>query len=93
HIATPLGIGPRARYKNFEFTIAPGESLLLYTDGIAEAKNSEGEEFGYERLRQLCLDAWDRDPETYYRRIFAAYEQWSARPDDDLTIIVVNHDA
>ena len=93
HIATPLGIGPRARYKNFEFDIAPGESLLLYTDGIAEAKNSEGEEFGYERLRQLSLDAWDRDPETYYRRIFAAYEQWSARPDDDLTIIVVNHDA
>ncbi len=93
HIATPLGIGPRARYKNFEFTIAPGESLLLYTDGIAEAKNTEGEEFGYERLRQLSLDAWDRDPEIYYRRIFAAYEQWSARPDDDLTIIVVNHDA
>lgn len=93
HIATPLGIGPRARYKNFEFTIAPGESLLLYTDGIAEAKNSSGEEFGYERLKQLSLDAWDRDPETYYRRIFAAYEQWSVRPDDDLTIIVVNHDA
>lgn len=92
HIATPLGIGPRARYKNFEFNIAPGESLLLYTDGIAEAKNSEGEEFGYERLKQLSLDAWDRDPETYYRRIFSAYEQWSVRPDDDLTIIVVNHD-
>ncbi len=93
HIAIPLGIGPRARYKNFEFNIAPGESLLLYTDGIAEAKNSEGEEFGYERLKQLSLDAWDSDPETYYRRIFAAYEQWSAKPDDDLTIIVVNHDA
>lgn len=92
HIATPLGIGPRARYKNLEFSVAPGESLLLYTDGIAEAKNSSGEEFGYERLKQLALEAWDANPEVYYRKILAAYDAWSARPDDDLTIIVVNHD-
>jgi serine phosphatase RsbU (regulator of sigma subunit) len=91
HVATPLGIGPRARYKNFEFRVEPGESLLLYTDGIAEAKNAQGEEFGYERLKQLALDAFDPDPEAFYRKIFAAYENWSARPDDDLTIILVNH--
>ncbi len=93
HVATPLGIGPRARYSNFSFRIEPGESLLLYTDGIAEAKNRSGEEFGYERLKQLAIEAWDPDPEVYYRKIFAAYDNWSARPDDDLTIIVVNHDA
>ncbi|MDD3146162.1 MAG: SpoIIE family protein phosphatase [Candidatus Riflebacteria bacterium] len=91
HVATPLGIGPRARYKNFECRVEPGESLLLYTDGIAEAKNAQGEEFGYERLKQLALDAFDPDPEAFYRKIFAAYENWSARPDDDLTIILVNH--
>ncbi len=91
HVATPLGVGPRARYKNFEFRIEPGESLLLYTDGISEAKNEKGEEFGYDRLKQLALEAHDPDPEIYYRKIFAAYDSWSARPDDDLTIIVVNH--
>lgn len=92
HIATPLGIGPRARYKNMEFRVEPGESLLLYTDGIAEAKNAQGEEFGYERLKQLALDAFDPDPEAFYRKILTAYESWSAKPDDDLTIFVVNHD-
>lgn len=91
HVSTPLGIGPRARYKNFEFSLAPGEALILYTDGIAEAKNALGEEFGFERFRDLTVELYDPDPEVFYRRIYAAYNSWSAQPDDDLTIIVVNH--
>lgn len=91
HVATPLGIGSRARYKNFDFKVMPGEALVLYTDGIAEAKNSRGEEFGFERLKSTLLELYDPDPEVYYRRIFNVYESWSPKPDDDLTLIMITN--
>ncbi len=90
HVATPLGIGRRPKYRNYEFVIGEGESLVLYTDGIAEANNAEGEGFGYERLRDLVVAAYDPDPEVYYRHIYDAYDQWAASADDDLTLIIIN---
>ena len=90
HVATPLGIGRRPKYRNYEFTVGEGESLVLYTDGIAEANNCEGEDFGYDRLRELVISAYDPDPEIYYRRIYDAYNQWAASADDDLTLIIIN---
>lgn len=91
HVATPLGIGARARYKNYDFKVMPGEALVLYTDGIAEAKNSRGEEFGFERVKSILLELYDPDPEVYYRRVFNVYENWSPKPDDDLTLIMITN--
>lgn len=91
HVATPLGIGRKPRYSNYEFKIARGEALLLYTDGIAEANNAEGEEFGYERLKELLLEVYDPDPEVYYKRVYAGYQKWARSADDDLTLIIINH--
>lgn len=88
HVATPLGIGPKARYRNFEFALQPGQALILYTDGLAEAKNSNGEEFGYERMQQLFPALYHQDPEVYYQRILEVYQNWAAKSEDDLTIIV-----
>ncbi|NLF96485.1 MAG: SpoIIE family protein phosphatase [Candidatus Riflebacteria bacterium] len=90
HVATPLGIGRKPKHLNYEFVIDKGESLVLYTDGIAEASNAEGEGFGYERLRDLLVTAYDADPEVYYRHIYEAYTQWIVSADDDLTLIVIN---
>lgn len=89
HISTPLGIGPKARYKNYTFNVKPGEALVLYTDGIAEAKNAQGEEFGFEKLKPLFLNCYDPDPEIFYQRVYAAYNAWSNQPDDDLTLIMI----
>lgn len=91
HMATPLGIGPRARYKNLVFTLEPGDSLVLYTDGIAEAKNEKGEEYTFERLRRNIPDLYDPNPETFYKNIYGLYENWSAKPDDDYTVMVINN--
>ncbi len=88
HVATPLGIGPKARYNNFDFKLEEGQALIMYTDGLAEAKNSNGEEFGYERMRQIFPELYDNDPEIFYQRIYSVYSNWAEKPDDDLTIIV-----
>jgi sigma-B regulation protein RsbU (phosphoserine phosphatase) len=47
---TPLGVLPAARYPAAEVALAPGDCLVLYTDGIVEATNPADEEYGLERL-------------------------------------------
>jgi phosphoserine phosphatase RsbU/P len=45
-----VGVVPDRRFRASETQLAPGEALLLYTDGVTEAESSEGEQFGEERL-------------------------------------------
>jgi serine phosphatase RsbU (regulator of sigma subunit)/pSer/pThr/pTyr-binding forkhead associated (FHA) protein len=50
----PLGLMPEAVYSSSETSLAVGDSLVLYTDGITEAANPIQEEFGRERLVEVC---------------------------------------
>jgi sigma-B regulation protein RsbU (phosphoserine phosphatase) len=50
----PIALLPGAAYEAREARLAPGDLLILYTDGIVEANNPEGEEYGNERLSELC---------------------------------------
>ena len=51
----PLGMFPIVEYDKVETALAPGELLLLYTDGITEAANPKGEEFGLDRLQAAVM--------------------------------------
>jgi sigma-B regulation protein RsbU (phosphoserine phosphatase) len=51
----PLGLLPAVSYTAREVHLAPGDLLLLYTDGIVEATNPEDEEYGLDRLIAACL--------------------------------------
>ena len=51
-----LGVMPGLEYRQNSVTLSPGETLVLYTDGVSEAMNSQGEEFGVERLQRIFLD-------------------------------------
>jgi sigma-B regulation protein RsbU (phosphoserine phosphatase) len=46
----PLGMFRDSRYHEYYATIDPGQMLVLYTDGVTEAMNSAGDEYGPERL-------------------------------------------
>jgi serine phosphatase RsbU (regulator of sigma subunit) len=49
----PLGIMPNMRYEQKEITLKPGESVLLYSDGLVEAHDSQHEMFGIPRMERL----------------------------------------
>ncbi|HLF88611.1 MAG TPA: PP2C family protein-serine/threonine phosphatase [Anaerolineales bacterium] len=49
----PLGIDDEAVYGSRDLYFNPGDVLLLYTDGVTEAIDSAGEEFGLERLKSV----------------------------------------
>jgi len=48
-----LGLFPEARYESHTVRLQPGDHLILFTDGVLEARNVAGEEFGRERLGAL----------------------------------------
>lgn len=49
----PLDVFPDTEYSQFAIRMAPGDRLLVYTDGITEASNAEGERFGIARLKNV----------------------------------------
>ena len=50
-----VGLLPGATYSSASYTMKPGERILLATDGLVEAENSDGEPFGDTRLSELVV--------------------------------------
>jgi phosphoserine phosphatase RsbU/P len=87
----PLGLMPEARYSASGTTLEPGDTLVLYTDGITEAANPSDEMFERERLVEVCRAHRAERPETLAASIHAAVEAFVAgRPyHDDRTLVIV----
>ncbi|MEX1138974.1 MAG: GAF domain-containing SpoIIE family protein phosphatase [Bacteroidota bacterium] len=71
--------------------LKPGDVCILYTDGITEARNSEGEEFGYERLVELAGAVHQLKALEIQNRILSEIRAYCGKAgfDDDLTLVVV----
>ena len=52
----PLGLMPNMQYEESEVQLAPGDTVLLQSDGLAEAHNARREMFGFPRVKQLMAD-------------------------------------
>jgi len=84
-----LGVSADARYAATEVTVRPGDLVLLFTDGITEARNSDGEQFGDERLGALLTASRDAPPQEIADRIMRAVGEWGgAGPKDDQALVV-----
>jgi sigma-B regulation protein RsbU (phosphoserine phosphatase) len=92
-----LGQFSSATYSSIEQPLATGDRLLLYTDGILEATNARGEEFGESSLHRLLSKHRELAAENFADRILTAIDDWT-KPgrgkslDDDLTLIVIDVD-
>lgn len=91
----PLGIDPDETYRQQTVRLSPGDVVVFYTDGIADATNFRGERFGRARLRSLISDVVSAAPELSARgvveRVFWHIRQFAGikeRP-DDLTVLAV----
>ncbi len=85
-----LGIFPENVYAQAEVTIGPGDRVVFYTDGITEARNSEGDEYGEERLAAAAIAARALPVEAMKDALFADVTAFSqGKFDDDATLIVL----
>ncbi len=88
-----LGVMPGIEYQQNTITLEPGDTVLLYTDGVTEAMNSGNEEFGMERLRQIFADKPPQGPEEAHRDVFQAVHAFAGAvpQSDDITCLTLRH--
>ena len=86
-----LGVMPNLEYKQDSYTLAPNDTLVLYTDGVSEAMNSEGEEFGVDRLRQIFADRPPTSARVANEAILQAVSDFAGDTpqSDDVTCLVL----
>jgi sigma-B regulation protein RsbU (phosphoserine phosphatase) len=86
-----LGIMEGSKYSQAQTTLGPGDILVMYTDGIVEAMNSQGEQFGGQRLRSIIAGSPNLPPDNLLREIIQAVSIFSAGQQqfDDITALVV----
>ena len=73
----PSGLFDFACYEQAAFRMAPGDAILFATDGLSEAANEHGEQFGTSRLIDLCAMLDYRAPDLFLRSIVDAIEQFT----------------
>ncbi len=86
----PLGLMPGMQYEEKEVTLAHGESVLLYSDGLVEAHNSSRAMFGFPRLIAL-LSAYQGEESAinYLRNDLASFTGEGWEQEDDITLVTL----
>ena len=88
---TVVGAFDWARYTEARTTLAAGDLLLIYSDGISEAQNHVGEEYGEERLARLALANRDKSADELRHLIFTEVDNWTGGEErgDDQTVVIL----
>jgi len=88
-----MGVMPGNTYSVGELDLAPGDVLVLYTDGVTEAFNMPGEEFGEGRLMDTVIASHDLRAGEILGTIFSRVHDFigEAAQSDDITVVVIRH--
>jgi serine phosphatase RsbU (regulator of sigma subunit) len=85
-----LGFFPNAEYTNVEVApFRPGDRLLLYSDGVLEARDRTGQFFDGDRVARWLSDIEHTSAEQFAEAALSELTQWtSGRFDDDVTFVI-----
>jgi sigma-B regulation protein RsbU (phosphoserine phosphatase) len=89
--SVPLGMFRDTRYHEYYLTTEPGDVLVLYTDGVTEAQNLSGEEFGRERLAQSVQSNHQLGARELITALHTEVVEWTEGQGatDDVTFFVI----
>lgn len=90
---TGMVLGPSATStysRGFRF-LERGDALLMYTDGMFEAHDADGHEFGMERLTEAFLAVRDKPADEIARQLIRSVQDYAGvkEPEDDQTVVIV----
>lgn len=88
---TVLGIFPEVQYRQECVRMLPGDVLLIYSDGVSEAMNSQEEEYGEQRLSDLVAENLHRDAADLRDLVLSRLSDHVGQvpQHDDLTLVVI----
>ncbi len=86
-----LGVEQNIEYAENSVTLRQGDSLVLYSDGVTEATNESGEEYGLDRLREVITAASSQGADEITRAVFDSVREFAgeATQSDDITCLTV----
>lgn len=87
----PLGIEPNVHYEPAATTLATGDTLVIFTDGLVEAINEVDQEFGETRVLQALQSSPRETAENTLKNLLAAVDAFTGatRQHDDITLLVL----
>lgn len=86
-----LGVLPDALFEERPIALMPGDLLLLYTDGVSEAENVDGEQFGRDRIEESLRERMTRSAQDIVDGLVEDVREFAGEQGqtDDLTLMVV----
>lgn len=87
-----LGVLKDVKFEEKVLTLAPGDRILLYTDGIVEARDETGEFFGIMRLCERFCAYREIPPQTAVKKILTELHGFTGEIEDDVTLLVARID-
>ena len=89
----PLGYNNSRVFEQTGLNVRPGETLILYSDGIIEALNEKDEMLGQEGFINVVKASCNSDLKTFYDNMYARYESWRSVQNDDITFVLIRRTA
>ncbi|MBM3890773.1 MAG: HAMP domain-containing protein [Verrucomicrobia bacterium] len=88
-----LGVTDDAAYETWTLTLGPQDTLLLYTDGVTEARNPSREFFGDDRLRDFAGARCSASPKEMVEALIAAVRSYAGGEEqaDDITLLALRY--
>jgi ketosteroid isomerase-like protein len=86
-----LGAFSESTFEEQEVNLKEGDTIIMFSDGLAEALNAEGEEFGEGRLIQCVSQSRVEPPERVLQKLFSSVQDFSrgTTQNDDLSVSVI----
>lgn len=90
-IGLPLAALPDETYRTVRWELAAGDRMLLFTDGLVEARNRAGEPFGRGRLQKICRECRNASLGNLMRSVLdeAGTHLAGAEFEDDFTVVAI----
>jgi sigma-B regulation protein RsbU (phosphoserine phosphatase) len=87
----PLGVRRREAFREHSVEFAPGDRLILYSDGLIEAIDDDGEPFGFTRFEETIVENGHLSAEEIKKSLLQAVRKFTRNrpPEDDQTLVVV----
>ena len=87
----PIGMMPDMSYESVNIQLQPGDRLLVYSDGVTECENPEGEQFGEDRLISVLEQGFNDEIQALTDRIESSITRWNRGDsfEDDVTYLVL----
>lgn len=91
----PLGHGPVQTYRNHLFVLEHGSTIVFWSDGLYEARNTRDDEYGYDRPGRIAIENRDRGATAIMEAIFDDWTEFrnDADLEDDTTILVIKRES